>query len=154
MSAKVPKFIITVILLCLSAFAFAQDKVTATSDTSFAISNCRKLLEMLYNVDYKAADMILWEYFIWNDEFMGDYYLDAYDYYMEEEVTDDLIREISYNLHYEGDENDKFGNFIAEADAERIFVSAYNKKRTVRFECNVSSDDKFYVYSIRVTKQE
>ncbi|HOD18471.1 MAG TPA: hypothetical protein PLF50_06405 [Candidatus Cloacimonadota bacterium] len=79
----------------------------AASDTLAVFQQTSHLLDLLYQDNYEAVNLIYWDDFYFNDHDVTEDYWDAYDEYEEDDFAESVVDEISSELHYKG-ENDPY----------------------------------------------
>jgi hypothetical protein len=137
-------------LFALTAL-FSQNAEKALADTSAVKAHAGYVLGLLYDNDWISTDWISWEDFTLNENYLGYDYLDAYDAYEEDYFMEDKVKDISGQLHYDGDDKDSFSKFTIENKDDYSLIRAHNKKKFVRMVFKPQNDEKALLYEITIS---
>ena len=126
-------------ILCLVLLAFTfmsviycQDtEAGTTADLTYVKQRAADFFALVYKNDINATDYIYWENLSVNGEDYSETYWDAYDYGEEDVFMEDTIGELYADLHYAGDSEDTFTDWVCEAGDGIALATAHNKKKSI-----------------------
>lgn len=144
------------ILMMISSVLFCQaaNNTMPDSVTVKVIDLAQKVVPLLYNNDYAASCSINWEYFIYNGVDYSDDFWDAWDWEEEDYFIEDMISMIAADMHYEGDADDKFGNWTSSQETKIYKVKCNNKKRSLELFVKLDSYGKPHVSELNIKEIE
>jgi hypothetical protein len=139
------------ILLFMSSALFGKDEDNVNpADSTYMKSFAAGILSQLYDNNFNGGDWISWENFSLNDTNLGGDYLDAYDYYEEDAFVEDTIYQIHELLHYEGDTEDRFGNWTVSYGDKFITVTTSNQKKFVTMNFHEDTTHSVYLQELKI----
>ncbi|HOD18470.1 MAG TPA: hypothetical protein PLF50_06410 [Candidatus Cloacimonadota bacterium] len=153
MRSKIYGFFICLLLLLSAGALFAQNNKQLPDETEQIKSQAMTLLNQLLKSDWKAADLILWEDFTLNDQYLGNAYVDAFEAYEEDYFINDTLKQISKLLHSDGDGKDTFQNWKVKVGDKIITVSANNKKKAVTMEFKNNPSSGLILYRLKISNK-
>jgi hypothetical protein len=136
------------LFLMIAAGLHCQTGETADSDTLIVIQQATNLLNLLFEGDYKAQDLIYWDDFYIDDYDVSSDYWDAYDEYDEEYFMESIIDDISTKLQYQG-ENDPYQNQSITNSGDTWTSEWSNKQKKVTV-IMLKAGDNYYLTEIDI----
>ncbi len=146
-------FVLMLVMLAGTALT-AQSNENVLPDTSEVKAMAANLIKYLHDNDWQATNLISWEDFTLNGDFLGYDYLDAYDYYEEDYFMEDTISRISRLLVYEGSDKDAYTRFTGEIKDDTYFVRTANKKKSITMQLKPVSGRAKTLYELTITDKK
>lgn len=124
--------ILLTLMILFTTGLYAQSKQVGSSVPKMKQDHAKKVFNLLYSNDSKAADYIYWDDFYVNDEDITIFYYESVDGGYENAFKAQVVEEISKMLRTSKNKDDKYADWSFSTRGTEIESTCSNSKSVVK----------------------